>query len=64
MCVCGYRKMRVTRSIFFFFFLVERLQHTSKQKEKEADKEGWVRKKVMECGPEKKAREGRAWRRR
>lgn len=43
---------------------MERLQHTSKQKEKEADKEGWFRKKVMECGPEKKAREGRAWRRR
>lgn len=62
MCVCGYRKMRVTRSIFFF--LVERLQHTSKQKEKEADKEGWFQKKVMECRPEKKAREGRAWRRR
>lgn len=47
-----------------FCFLMERLPHTSMQKEKETDKEGWFQKKVMECGPEKRAREGRAWRQR
>ena len=42
--VCGvYRKMRVTRSIFYF--LMKRLEHTSMQKERGIEKEAWFQEK-------------------
>ena len=44
MGVCGvYRKMRVTRSIFYF--LMKRLEHTSMQKERGIEKEAWFQEK-------------------